>query len=106
IAGNYKGLPPEVVFLPSQHLLRRPDPNYSIGGKRLLLECDCRIPSCWPFVARIIVGEKTVMWSDFSQPHRSRAPPAGSNVLWSYDALRPFVFDRAEYVNALGRGAA
>ena len=106
IAGNYRGLPPDVVFLPSQHLLRHPNPDYMIGDKALLLECDCRIPSCWPFVARIIVGEKTVIWSDFSQPHRNRPSPAGNNAVWSYEALKPFVFDRTQYSKALARESA
>jgi hypothetical protein len=35
-----------------------------------------------------------VIWSGFEQPHR-RA--------WRYDELRPFVFDRTQYLSALDR---
>jgi len=57
----------------------------------------CGEVGCWPFRVRIKVREDVVIWDGFEQPHR-RA--------WRYDDMRPFVFDRAQYVSDLDRKAA
>jgi hypothetical protein len=95
IAGSYEGLPPDVVFFPSRHLLDRPNPPHGGEGHVTILECgNCGTPACWPFQVRILLDEATVTWCDFSQPHR-----AGK---WTYDALPEFIFDRRQYEAELG----
>jgi hypothetical protein len=99
IAGAYSGLPPEVVFLPSRHLLGEPTPLYSDGsGRTQVLECECGEPGCWPLTVRIDVHAQEVVWRDFHQPHRganSKQPE------WRYDAMPQFRFDRKGYEQAL-----
>ncbi len=97
LAGRYVGLPPEDVFLPSPRLLGEPTTYYdhdSAEGKIAVLGCVCGVVGCWPFRVRITLRADVVVWSDFEQPHRAR---------WRYDEMRPFVFDRAQYLSALDR---
>lgn len=103
LAGSYAGLPPEEVFLPSPRLFGEPTTDYDhegTEGKISVLGCVCGEPSCWPFQVKIALRDDVVIWSDFEQPHRSVSD--GTN-LWSYDGLRPFLFDRAQYLSALSR---
>lgn len=104
IAGKYAGLLPEIVLPPSRHFLGEPARRYrSVGGgegKTAVLQCTCLEAGCWPLVARIAIGEDTVIWSDFEQPHRSRESVP---VRWYYDRLGPFVFSKAQYEAALVR---
>ncbi|MGY1652975.1 hypothetical protein [Geodermatophilus sp. SYSU D01119] len=53
-----------------------------------VLGCDCGISACWPLEARVVLGDRTVTWDRFRQPHRPRR---------DYSALGPFVFDAAAY---------
>ena len=97
LAGCYAGLPPEEVFLPSRRLLGEPETNYAMddpNGRIAALGCACGEPVCWPLLVRIRVEDDTATWDDFGQPHRNR---------WRYDGLRPFVFDRSRYLEALKR---
>ena len=97
LAGNYVGLPPEEVFLPSPHLLGEATTYYdhdSAEGKIAVLGCVCGEPGCWPFLVNITLRDDVVIWSGFEQPHRSS---------WRYDDLRSFVFDRTRYLSALSR---
>jgi hypothetical protein len=99
IAGDYMGLPPEIVFLPSRHFLG--EPVYELDfyeGKSAILGCKCGVIECWPFVAKITVNEEMVTWSDFEQPHRG---PESAGGYWNYNQLGPFVFDRKQYEEAL-----
>ncbi len=97
LAGNYVGLPPEAVFLPSQRLLGEPERYYDdCGGKIAVLGCGCGDVGCWPLLVGITPRGDTVLWEDFEQPHRGH---------WRHDGLGPFVFDRARYTSALGRGS-
>jgi hypothetical protein len=96
-AGRYAGLPPGENLLPSPRLLGEPTTYYdhdSSEGKVAALGCECGEVGCWPFQVKIALRDDVVTWSDFEQPHR-RA--------WRYDALRPFVFDRAQYLSALNQ---
>ena len=93
IAGDYAGLPPEAVFLPSRYLLGE-SYDGSYVDKVTVLECTCGNPDCWPFLVRITVQDDRIIWSDFEQPHRARRDVFSR---WSYDQLKPFVFDRAQY---------
>jgi hypothetical protein len=65
----------------------------STEGKIAILGCVCGDPGCWPFRVRIALRDDVVVWSGFEQPHRS----------WRYEEMRPFVFDRAQYLSALSR---
>jgi hypothetical protein len=97
LAGSYVGLPPEDVFLPSPRLLGEPTTYYDHDdpeGKIAVFGCVCGEPGCWPFQVKITLQDDVVIWSDFEQPHRSA---------WRYNEMRPFVFDRIEYLSALGQ---
>lgn len=65
-----------------------------------LLECDCGCPGCWPFLVRITLTEDEIIWSDFEQPHRGVNSTVGE---WTYDNLKPFVFNRNQYEEELKR---
>jgi hypothetical protein len=100
LAGAYAGIPASDAFLPSHHLLGRPEPLLSDlvrsgkVSKAALLMCECGESGCWPFCARVEVDADVVRWMEFEQPHR----PA-----WRYEGLGPFVFDRSQYEAALAR---
>ena len=99
IAGAYAGLPPEIVFLPSRHLLDRPDALYSEDDSRVhVLGCECGEPGCWPLAVHVDVRDHEVVWRDFHQPHRGPEAKAGC---WKYDAMPEFRFDRKSYERAL-----
>ncbi len=98
IAGGYVGLSPAAIPNIWSHLHGEAAPLYSQGDEVTLYDCECGCPGCWPLQVRIKVGEDTVIWSDFQQPHRGEH----SRVLhWRYDELGLFVFDRAQYEEAL-----
>lgn len=65
-----------------------PQPNAKVP----LLGCECGEWGCWPLLATIRATEETVTWSDFEQPHRKAR---------DYAEFGPFVFDRAQYDEAL-----
>lgn len=89
LAGKYEPLPANDLVAPSRHLLGEPQRLYQYAeGRVALLGCECGESGCWPFVARIEVGDDRVTWRDFAQPHRPQ---------WSYTGFGPFVFDRAAY---------
>jgi hypothetical protein len=91
-AGSYGGLIPEYLrygpmdahFLGCSHV-----PNQ---GRAYLLSCECGEVGCWPLTALIEPREETVRWSHLAQPYR----PA-----WDYAGFGPFLFDRAQYDEAL-----
>lgn len=96
LAGGYAGPPPEAVFPPSRRFLGRPDAHYDEwDGGISVLGCECGVVGCWPLLVRISVTEDRIVWSNFEQPHRRR---------WHHDELGPFVFDRTQYLTALGQG--
>ena len=81
IAGQYEGLLP-------RDWLELPEQDDGDGRAALLACAGCGEPGCWPLRARIEASPEAVTWSDFQQPHRPE---------WSYAALGPFVFERAQY---------
>ena len=100
LAGRYVGLPPEEIYLPSPRLFGDPATYYDydyLDGKIAVLGCVCGEVGCWPFRVRITLREDVVVWDGFEQPHRRT---------WRYDELRPFVFDRTQYLSALDREAS
>ena len=99
IAGGYMGLAPEGVLLPSEHFLGKPtEEQYRYADKVSVLECVCGWPGCWPFLVKIAMDEDKVTWSDFEQPHRGKDRGRGQ---WTYETLRPFVFERTQYMAEL-----
>jgi hypothetical protein len=102
IAGGYKGLPTNVVFLPSRHFLDKPHQWYDYDGKVSVLECECGCAGCWDFNVKITLEDDKVIWSDFEQPHRGVNSAGG---YWNYDKLEPFVFDRKQYEAELSKKA-
>jgi hypothetical protein len=96
IAGNYAGLGTQFLDLTvEEHYLGAPGSDLVCGpkDKTVLLVCECGEPGCWPLMAVVDARDDVVSWSDFEQPHRSER--------WSYDALRPLTFERAQYDEAL-----
>ncbi len=94
LAGRYAGLPPEEIFLPSPRLLGEPAIYHDYSDDKIaVLGCVCGVVGCWPFRVKIELRDDVVLWSGFEQPHR-RA--------WRYDRVPPFVFDRTQYISALG----
>jgi hypothetical protein len=67
-------------------------------GRIVLLGCgDCGEWGCWPLTADLVVTDETVTWQRFIQPHRHDRECGG---------FGPFVFDRSDYVRAVGSVAA
>jgi hypothetical protein len=62
------------------------------SAKIPLLGCQCGEWGCWPLVARILIDEPTVTWTEFEQPHRKGR---------DYSGFGPFVFARATYEDAV-----
>lgn len=102
-AGQYSGvqwyLPNDPAWL-SRYYLGKPD--YDWAGRTEILVCECGEPGCWPLTCRIRVTSTRVYWSDFAQPHRSgRRRLRWHPGLWDYTGFGPFVFERAQYEEAL-----
>lgn len=95
-AGSYAGLRPEMMFLPSRYLLGEP----VYGDKVDIFQCECGSLECWPFSVRITMQNNKVIWDEFEQPHRTENHPGGG---WSYDRLKPFVFDKRQYIAELSK---
>jgi hypothetical protein len=73
LAGDYAGLPPEEIFLPSSRLLGDPSTYYDyLDGKFAVLGCVCGDVGCWPFRVRIELREDVMIWDGFEQPHRRK----------------------------------
>ena len=53
-------------------------------------------------LARIAMSAECVTWSDFQQPCRTGR---GKSPVWDYSHFGPFVFERAEYEEALRQAA-
>ncbi|RRR95835.1 hypothetical protein [Glycomyces terrestris] len=92
LAGAYAGLTrTDAVRWPSRHFLDAPALP-GIDGTTVLLGCECGDWGCWPLSARVDLTPATVTWRDFRNEHRPH---------WDHTALRPFVFDRAQYEASL-----
>jgi hypothetical protein len=95
LAGNYVGLVPGYVRvdLASQFLGGGGAALYDgAEEKTALLGCGCGEVGCSPLLARIAVGDDSVVWDEFEQPQRPD---------WDYGPLGPFRFDRSQYESAL-----
>jgi hypothetical protein len=59
-----------------------------------LLGCTCGEWGCWPLLARIVVAEDSVTWTDFQQPyHKER----------DYSGFGPFSFELRQYKSGLAQ---
>lgn len=69
------------------HFLGQPEVSQFGDGDTVLLGCICGTWDCWPLSAHIDVRHDVVEWRGFRHGFRE----------WDYQALGPFVFDRAAY---------
>ncbi len=91
LAGQYIGLSPEEVFLPGNVLLNGGVIEWD--GKNPILTCPgCGSSLCWGIFARLDIQENTVTWGEYENIHRPE---------WNYKKLRPFVFEKQQYLAAL-----
>jgi hypothetical protein len=90
-----RGLAARDVFAPAP-ILGDPDPAKT-PGKRTVLRCECGEIGCGDLFAEIILGETSVVWRNFTNPHHPE---------WSFERLGPFEFARDEYEAAFRRSAA
>ncbi|MFI9561456.1 hypothetical protein [Nonomuraea endophytica] len=67
--------------------------NSGLGPKTAVLGCECGEVGCWPLMTRITLTGDLVVWDAFEQVHRPNR---------DYAAFGPFLFDRAQYGQALG----
>jgi hypothetical protein len=98
-AGGYGGLIPDYFNFGDlvDYFLGQGETQYPAPGRACLLGCgDCGEVGCWPLEASIVVDEQTVAWLDFAQPFRQER---------DYSAFGPFVFDRAQYAQAVREAA-
>ena len=99
LAGGYDaiGIPknPEKYFL-GQEVFSYDDEEDE--EKIEVQECACGSDGCWPLLCKVEVGDKTVIWKDFEQPHRSVDSAAS---YWDYSGFDGFVFGKEQYMEAL-----
>jgi hypothetical protein len=97
-AGGYGGLIPAhfnfgelTLYYEARAARQWPRPE-----RAWLLGCDCGDVGCWPLTARVTVTAERVTWSNFEQEHRPSR---------DYTGFGPFVFDHAQYANAVTEAA-
>jgi|AGTN01.2.fsa_nt_gi hypothetical protein len=88
LAGSYEGL--------DLGTFQHTNKNSHLG--LTVLQCECGQIGCWDMHVKVTADKDTVMWSDFSNPHRGPDSPAGH---WVY-ALK-FIFDRRQYEAELSK---
>lgn len=92
---SYGGLiPAHFNFGPLDQLFLGQGSGREPGAKTPLLGCECGEWGCWPLLARVVVTDSTVVWSDFEQPFRKKR---------DYSAFGPFQFDRRDYERAVAQ---
>lgn len=103
IAGSYGPLLLYPLIRSPRYFLGEPvsEPDWP-GWTELLVCAQCGASYCWPLLVQIEVGETTVTWRRFRQPHRGERTRAPGGA-WTYDSLGPFVFDRTAYVTEIER---
>jgi hypothetical protein len=95
-AGGYGGLIPEFFrygALDRYFLGRSEMPCFASAPERIfVLGCACGEVGCWPLTCSVDARGEQVTWRAFEQPHRPDR---------DYSEFGPFVFDRAQYEEAL-----
>jgi hypothetical protein len=93
---GYAGIIPHYFNLGplDEYFLGRPGGRYfaSLGGIHLLTCGGCGEIGCWSLVCSVDVTDANVTWRGFRHPNRKA---------WDYTGFGPFVFDRAQYRDAL-----
>lgn len=85
-SGGYGG----VVF---EFLKVAPSDNYfGNSAETFVLGCACGELGCWPLKCSVTDDRDTITWSNFAQPHRPDR---------DYLSFGPFIFDRAQYAQAV-----
>lgn len=97
IAGAYHPL--DAATVNRSYFLGSALREYGIPREKVaLIGCSCGVVGCWPLLARIRVGEHSVVWDEFEQPHRGPESKAGH---WEYAGFGPFEFERTQYLETL-----
>ncbi len=96
IAGHYSGL--NIKSTKPEQFLGKSEDFGEAEEKVALLDCPCGCEGCWTFAAKISETENLIIWSNFEQVHRKGEL---SDVIWNYDSLGKFEFDREEYLKEL-----
>jgi len=93
-ASSYGGLIPAYFRFGSaaDHYFATERAFLSSDQKIPLLGCECGEWGCWPLLARVIVDEGAVTWTDFEPPYRGDC---------DYSDFGPFVFRRSSYESAV-----
>jgi hypothetical protein len=92
-AVSYGGLIPAYFrFGPASTHYLAGDDSVAEDAKIPVLGCQCGEWGCWPLLARVILDDDAVTWTDFEQPHRRDR---------DYSGFGPFVFDRRAYEEAV-----
>jgi hypothetical protein len=95
-AGGYGGLIPEWFkygALDRYFLGDFEKDSYFARLERVyVLGCQCCEVGCWPLLARISVGDESVTWDSFQQPHRKER---------DYSGFGPIVFEAQQYREAV-----
>ncbi|NMD72219.1 hypothetical protein HHO41_18265 [Bacillus sp. DNRA2] len=86
-------LPPDVMFLPSRHLLDKPDGNCSEDGKVAIYICTCGYLECHGIQIDIFLEYDRVIWKGFVDYRSGEHTPIDDGLT--------FVFDRKQYEAAL-----
>ena len=91
---SYGGLIPAFFDFGSAPTYYKAEPGAFLGPshKVPLLGCTCGEWGCWPLLAKIVVGDDEVIWTDFEQPHRRDR---------DYSGFGPFRFRRETYEAAI-----
>ncbi len=95
-AGGYGGLIPEWFKYGAldRYFLGEfeKDSYFARLGRVYVLGCQCGEVGCWPLLARISVGDASVTWDSFQQPHHKER---------DYSGFGPIVFDTQQYREAV-----
>lgn len=88
VGDRFAGIDTSLVARPSRHLLG--EPEYIEEDRTVLLDGDCGFAECCGVRAQVIVGDRTVRWTEFfARGH----PPIPVDLF--------FEFDRQQYEAAL-----
>lgn len=95
------GLPPDIVFLPSKHLLGSPDVNYYDADlDKIILSLDCHtlLEGGDSIIAKIDCNKNLIVWKDFQM-----AKPEYNEWISKNINNPVFQFNRLQYEKALER---
>ena len=93
---SYAGLNPEWCPNLWDDFLGKGQSPYTV-----VLTCTCFQDGCNSVMAKIEVGDKTVIWKDFTSVLHGEQARSWGGRLVDYSDLGPFVFDRERYIEAL-----